>query len=142
VIECGVLRLGTAGSFAERLAELQRGLVALVERLEPTVAAVEAPFHGASARSALRLAHARGVVLAAVAAAGIEVVEYSPASVKKAVTGSGRADKEQVARMVSRLVGGHLAQQPHDLTDAVAVALCHLATAGFAEAVRRARVDE
>lgn len=138
LIEAGVLRLG-ARDFPGRLALLQDRLSELVSRLRPTVAAVEAPFHGASARSALQLAHARGVVLAVLAASGVEVVEYTPATVKKAMTGNGRADKEQVAGMVRRQLGGALPETSHDLSDALAVALCHLASAGFRGAVTRAR---
>jgi len=142
LLDGGVVRLGRSGSFAGRLARLHQDLTAVVERLRPGVAAVEAPFHGASARSALRLAHARGVVLAVLAAAGVEVAEYSPAAVKKAVTGSGRADKEQVASMVFRQVGEEFAAHPHDLSDALAVALCHLSHCGFDSAVQRAEAAQ
>ena len=138
LLEAGVLRLG-AGDFPQRLALLQERLAELVSRLRPTVAAVESPFHGASARSALQLAHARGVILAVLAGAGVEVVEYTPASVKKAVTGSGRADKRQVAAMVGQLLGAALPGSSHDLSDALALALCHLASAGHRTAVARAR---
>jgi crossover junction endodeoxyribonuclease RuvC len=138
LIEAGVLRLAGEASLAGRLALLQRGLTELVERLDPGVAAVEAPFHGASARSALVLAHARGVALAVLASAGVEVVEYSPAAVKKAVTGNGRAGKRQVASMVVRLIGSDLDTRAHDLSDALAVALCHQSVAGFSGAGRRA----
>lgn len=138
LLEAGVLRLG-AGDLAKRLALLQEQLAQLVSRLRPTAAAVESPFHGASARSALQLAHARGVILAVLAAAEVEVAEYTPATVKKAVTGSGRADKRQVASMVGRLLGGPPPSGSHDLTDALALALCHLASAAHRAAVSRAR---
>jgi len=138
LIEAGLLRLG-AGDFPQRLALLQERLAELVARLRPTVAAVESPFHGASARSALQLAHARGVILAVLAGAGVEVAEYTPATVKKAVTGSGRAGKRQVAAMVGRLLHGAPPGDSHDLSDALALALCHLASAGHRSAVARAR---
>lgn len=138
LVDGGVIRLGREQDFARRLARLHADFHALVARLSPTVAAVEAPFHGASARSALQLAHARGVILAVLATAEIEVVEYSPAAVKKAVTGNGRADKEQVAAMMRRSLTLEAGRLPHDLTDALAVALCHLGASGFREAVRRA----
>src|SRR4029453_11042374 len=97
-----------------------------------------APFHGASARSALLLAHARGVVLAAVARANIPVFEYSPAALKKAVTGNGRAEKEQVQAMVSRLIPGCAEISSADAADAVAAALCHLFATGTGAALRAA----
>jgi crossover junction endodeoxyribonuclease RuvC len=137
LLEAGVLRLGR-GDLARRLGLLQERLGELVPRLHPTVAAVESPFHGASARSALQLAHARGVILAVLAGAGVEIAEYTPATVKKAVTGSGRADKGQVASMVARLLGGTPPPSSHDLTDALALALCHLASAAHHAAVARA----
>ncbi len=110
----------------------------MVARLAPAVAAVETPFHGPGARSALQLAQARGVILAVLAAAGVQVAEYTPTAVKKAVTGNGRAGKEQVRSMVCHLVGMQDSGQSHDISDAIAVALCHLTTARFREAVDRA----
>lgn len=76
-------------------------------------------------------------MLAVLARSGLEVEEYTPASVKKSVTGSGRADKHQVAVIIDQLVG--LAPDPrnHDVSDALAVALCHLSTASFGAAVAR-----
>jgi crossover junction endodeoxyribonuclease RuvC len=99
---------------------------ALVSRLCPDVAAVEAPFQGASARAALQLAHARGVILAVLANHRIEVVEYAPATVTKSVAGSGRADKEQVGHVVRQLLGSAVSPG-HDASDALAIGLCHLA---------------
>ena len=124
---------------ADRLAELHEGVAAIVLRHEPSEAAVEAPFHGVSARSALQLAHARGVVLAALGASHVPVHEYSPATIKKAVTGNGRADKVQVESMVSRLVPGEGARGRPDVADAIATALCHLFAAGVVEALRRTK---
>ena len=124
-------------SFPERLARLQNELREVVERLEPTSAAVEAPFHGVSARSALQLAHARGVILAVLGNAGLSVTEYAPAAIKKSVTGDGRAEKARISAMVIQLLGQGVERERHDVHDALAVALCHLSTAAFQEAVRR-----
>ena len=126
LIDSGVIRLGQAGSFPCRLAGLRASLEILLSRVAPTAAAVESPFQGINARSALQLAHARGVVLAALAGAGLEVVEYSPAEVKKSVTGTGRADKAQVEFMVGRTLGATAMGSCGDRADAIAVALCHL----------------
>jgi crossover junction endodeoxyribonuclease RuvC len=89
-------------------------------------------------RSALHLAQARGVILAVLASAGVQVAEYTPTAVKKSVTGNGRAGKEQVRSMVCHLLGIPDSRQPHDISDAIAVALCHLTTARFREAVEQA----
>jgi len=138
VIDRGVFRLGARPALALRLAALHEGLVEVVRRLAPTCAAVETPFEGVNVRSALHLAHARGVILAVLAAEGVEIHEYSPAAVKKAVTGNGRAGKGQVSAMVSRLLDRALpGGTPDDLSDALAVALCHLTVHRFREAVRR-----
>ena len=137
LVGCGVIRLPAGIGFAERLARLHAEFDELISRLQPAVAAVEAPFHGASARSALQLAHARGVVLAVLAGHGIEVAECSPAAVKKSVTGNGRAEKAQVRRMVCQLLGAGAEGQRDDATDALAVALFQQTAAGVHAAVRR-----
>ena len=128
--DCGVIRLSDR-HFAQRLARLQTEFEQLVEEAHPTVAAVETLFTGASARSALQLAHARGVILAVLARAEVSVAEYTPATVKLSVTGSGRADKEQVRMMVMRLLDLELGNRPTDLSDALAVALCHTTRSRF-----------
>jgi crossover junction endodeoxyribonuclease RuvC len=127
-------------ALAHRLARLYAGVGSVVEQHAPSEAAVEAPFHGVSARSALQLAHARGVVLAALGVSGIEVFEYSPATIKKAVTGNGRAEKGQVEAMVSRLLRGGGSPGRADIADAIAAALCHLFGTGHAAALQKAGV--
>lgn len=130
LIDSGVIHVPARGAFALRLLQLQRELEGLLSSLVPTAAAVESPFHGVNPRSALQLAHARGVVLAVLAGAGLEVVEYTPSTVKKSVTGAGGADKAQVEFMVARTLGAAALGSCGDRADALAVALCHLFTAG------------
>ncbi len=137
VDDCGVIRLPARAPFADRLARLQREFEAVVRRVAPATAAVESLFHGRGTRAALQLAHARGVILAVLATAGVEVEEYSPATVKQAVTGSGRADKDQVRQMVERLLDPPTRNESSDLSDALAVAWCHATTRGFRAAVDR-----
>jgi crossover junction endodeoxyribonuclease RuvC len=139
LLDCGIVRLDSGLSLARRLARLHEEFTGLVDRVKPSIAAVEAPFHGPSARSALQLAHARGVILAVLASAAVEVAEYTPTGVKKAVTGNGRADKRQVREMVHRLLQRRDRWPSHDISDALAVALCHLTTSRFQAAVDRAR---
>lgn len=138
-----MIEIAASGAFSLRLCRLQSELQSLLLRLQPTAAAVESPFHGVNPRSALQLAHARGVVLAVVAGIGIEIVEYAPAAVKKSVTGTGRADKAQVEFMVARTLGPGAARSCGDRADALAVALCHLFATGSglrrAEAVAASR---
>jgi crossover junction endodeoxyribonuclease RuvC len=130
LVEAGWISLGR-GELAGRLARLRAELDVLLPRLAPTSAAVELAFHGVNARSALQLAHARGVILAGLGAAGILVAEYTPATIKQSVTGNGRADKQQVRAMVARLLRAELGSSRTDMPDALAVALCHAQCEGF-----------
>ena len=88
--------------------------------------AIESLFHAANARSALKLGHARGVAVLAAVEAGLPVAEYTPAEVKRAVVGYGRAEKHQVQEMVKLLLGLAALPAPHDAADALAVAICHV----------------
>lgn len=127
----GSLSAGSAASFPERLLAIHEGLQSLLARHRPDCIAIENIFHARNVRSALRLGHARGVALLAASASGAEIVEYTPAEIKRAVVGFGRAEKPQVGQMVKLLLGLDAAPSPHDAADALAVAICHLhSTAG------------
>lgn len=123
-VECGLLTAPEDRAMEDRLGELARGLREVIGELSPEVVAVEDVFSHQNVRSALALAQARGMVLAVCGLSGLAVASYAPALVKKAVSGSGRADKTQVARMVQALIG--LRSLPRaDATDALAVAITH-----------------
>jgi crossover junction endodeoxyribonuclease RuvC len=108
----------------QRLARLATELDTLVREHRPSVAALETPFHGMNARTLIVLAQARGALLATLALEGVEIHEYAPAEVKSAVSGNGRASKQQVARMVEILLGISADGWSEDTTDALAVAIC------------------
>ena len=108
-----------------RLGWLGASLAESLAGWRPEVAVLESPFLGLNPRSLVVLAQARGALLAALAAGRVEVFEYSPAEIKSAVAGSGRADKRQVARMVALQLAGVPADASPDATDALAMALCH-----------------
>ena len=127
----GVLRPPARCGFAERLRFLRDGLAAVVLERRPDAACVERVFAGVNPQSLITLGEARGVLLLALADAGVPAAEITPAEVKRAVTGTGAAGKEQVRRMVTALLGRRLAL---DASDAAAAALAH----GFAEAPRGA----
>jgi crossover junction endodeoxyribonuclease RuvC len=120
----GQLKTDTAATLPERLADLARQLEALIAEHAPEAAAVEEVFVNKNPQSTLKLGQARGVVLMCAARAGIAVGEYSPALVKKAVVGTGGAEKAQVHAMVSRLLPGAKIAGP-DAADALAVAITH-----------------
>ena len=108
-----------------RLKTIFDAVAELVARHEPDAVALEESFVGADARTALSVGQARGVVLVACAAAGVDCVEYAPAHVKKAVCGYGRAEKAQVQRMVKAILGLATTPTPHHAADALAGAICH-----------------
>ncbi len=110
---------------AERLLAMHEGLLGVIDEFAPDVAAVETAFFGKNVRSALRMGEGRGVALLAAVSRGLEVVEYSPAEVKRAVVGSGRADKSQVQQMVRVLLRLDRLPEPEDAADALAIAICH-----------------
>lgn len=109
---------------AERLAHMAAELAALLDRWQPHVAVLETPFLGMNTRSLVVLAQARGALLAVLAARGLEIDEYTPAEVKSAVTGNGRADKSQVARMVELHLSLRDVELSEDAADALAMAIC------------------
>jgi crossover junction endodeoxyribonuclease RuvC len=128
LIICGSLSAPARSLFPEKLRHIHAGLVTLLARHQPDCVAVENIFHARNVRSALRLGHARGVALLAAAEAGLPVAEYSPAEIKRAVVGYGRAEKHQVQQMIRLLLRLDEVPSPHDAADALAVAICHLNT--------------
>jgi crossover junction endodeoxyribonuclease RuvC len=128
LVACGAITALSGDSFPQRLARIHRELTALLASHRPDCVAVENLFHASNARSALKLGHARGVAILAAVEAGCEVIEYTPAEVKRAVVGYGRAEKQQVQQMVKLLLGLREAPAPYDAADALAVAICHLHT--------------
>lgn len=126
----GVITPPSQTQLASRLLGVFEGLCEVMERHRPHEAAVEETFVNSNARAALALGQARGVALAAAARAGIVVAEYAPSTIKKAIVGSGAADKAQIAFMVRRLLptAGDVSA---DAADALGVALCHAAHGGF-----------
>ena len=125
----GVLRPPAGLDFGRRLLWLRTALAEVVSRTEPESAAVERVFAGVNPQSLIALGETRGVLLVTLAEKGVAVAEVTPAEVKRAVTGTGSAEKEQVRRMVASLLGRRL---PLDAADAAAAALAH----GFVAAPR------
>jgi len=134
----GVLRTRSKDPMPERLALIHDGLAALLIEHGPQACAIEAIFRHKSSESALRLGQARGVAMLALGRGGLPVYEYNAMTVKKTVTGSGRADKHQVRRMVETLLG-QTVEGPHDAVDAVAIAMTHLVHAPRLQALEQRR---
>ncbi|CAN5825737.1 crossover junction endodeoxyribonuclease RuvC [soil metagenome] len=137
-VAIGVLKTPPSVPLPARLAELQRELRSLIAELAPAVVAVERVFFSANVRTAMSVGQASGLAMAEAAAAGCEVVEYTPNQVKEAVAGHGGAGKEEMQRMVQVLLGLAAPPRPADAADAVALALCHIAHAPVRRRVRSA----
>jgi len=135
-LRCGAIAASPGDSFPARLARIHSELSALLTSCRPECVAIENLFHAVNVRSALKLGHARGVAMLAAVEAGCEVVEYTPAEIKRAVVGYGRAEKHQVGQMVKLLLGLAAAPSPHDAADALAVAVCHIHSQPPARAAR------
>ena len=126
LIDCGAITSPVTTSFPDRLLAIHTRLAALLQQLEPDCVAIENLFFATNVKSALRLGHARGVAVLAAVEAGVPVMEYTPAEIKRAVVGYGRAEKHQVQQMVKLLLGLSAVPSPHDAADALAVAICHV----------------
>jgi crossover junction endodeoxyribonuclease RuvC len=126
IVVCGAISSPALASFPDKLLRIHRQLTAILEECRPDSVAIENLFHSVNVRSALRLGHARGVAMLAAVEAGVPVFEYTPAEIKRAVVGYGRADKPQVQHMIKLILGLAEVPSPHDAADALAVAICHV----------------
>ncbi|MCX8018878.1 MAG: crossover junction endodeoxyribonuclease RuvC [Chitinophagaceae bacterium] len=126
LLELGVLRPGKVKDSYKRLQLIFNTVSGLITKYRPTDFAIEAPFYGKNVQSMLKLGRAQGVAIAAAMRHGIHVCEYSPKKVKQSVTGNGNASKEQVLRMLERMLSFTCEEKNYDATDALAVAVCHL----------------
>lgn len=124
-VAAGVIRTDPSGTTAQRLLELQRDLSSVLDDHPVEVAAIEQVFVNRNRTTAMSVARASGVVLATLADRGVDVTEYSPSQMKMTITGSGAADKDQVAAVVGMRLGLGTMPGPADVADALGVALCH-----------------
>ncbi|HWL43560.1 MAG TPA: crossover junction endodeoxyribonuclease RuvC [Ilumatobacter sp.] len=139
-VTLGVIRTPATDALPFRLAALRAEIVALLAEFQPAVVAVEQVFFQVNVRTAMSVGQASGLALCEAAAAGCEVVQYTPNQVKDAVAGYGAAGKAQVAKMVQARLGLSKPPSPADAADAAALALCHLAMAPMRAYVRAGSV--
>jgi len=123
--EMNVLKLSGKKDNYTRLQLIHQKIEELIKKYRPHEFAIEAPFFGKNVQSMLKLGRAQGVAIAAAISAGLPVTEYSPKKVKQSITGNGNADKEQVWKMLQRMLALKEMPQYFDATDALAVAVCH-----------------
>ncbi|MBL0169257.1 MAG: crossover junction endodeoxyribonuclease RuvC [Gemmatimonadaceae bacterium] len=124
LVECGVIRTNAKEPLPARLHNIHAGVSELIARHQPDTVAVEDVFYARNVRTTIVLGHARGVILLAAQEAGLVIHEFPPAEIKKSITGTGAATKEQVQFMVAKLLRLKSAPQPADAADGVAAALC------------------
>ena len=139
LVTFGAIAAAPGASFPDKLHAIHSALSQLITTHRPDCVVIENLFHAKNARSALLLGHARGVAVLAAVQAGLPVIEYTPAEVKLAIVGYGRAEKAQMQQMVKLLLGLEALPSPHDAADALAIAICHLHSATSMSA-RAARV--
>jgi crossover junction endodeoxyribonuclease RuvC len=139
LIDCGTIAPGSTPTFPERLQAIHDRLLDLMRSTEPACVVIENLFYARNVRSALTLGHARGVAMLAAAHAGLPVIEYTPAEIKLAVVGYGRAEKSQVQQAVQLLLGLAAPPSPHDAADALAIAICHAHEGGMTMAASAPR---
>lgn len=138
----GVVRSRAEDELAVRLLHLEEGLQSWLTEHRPDVVAVERVFSQHNVRTVMGTAQASGVAMLSAARHGIRVVEHTPSEVKAAVTGSGRADKAQVAHMVMRLLRLAKKPTPADATDALALAICHIWRGGAQNRLTEAKAAQ
>lgn len=121
----GCMRTDAASSVDARLATIHHACSQVIERFEPDSMAIEEMYPGASPQAAMGVGQARGVCILACALAGVPVTEYSPTAIKRAVTGFGKAEKDQMQRMVQRILQLAELPRPDHAADALGIAICH-----------------
>jgi crossover junction endodeoxyribonuclease RuvC len=126
----GAIKLSPREALPRRLSRIFAQLGEIIAEHRPDEVAIEDVFYALNVKSALKLGQIRGVAMLAAAAAGLEVAEYSPLTIKSAVVGYGRAEKHQVQDMVTRLLELPSPPEPMDASDALAIAICHMHTVG------------
>jgi crossover junction endodeoxyribonuclease RuvC len=129
-LTCGAITLSAREPLPLRLSRIFVQLGEIIAKHQPDEVAIEDVFYALNVKSALKLGQVRGVAMLAAATAGLEVAEYSPLTIKSSVVGYGRAEKQQVQSMVTRLLDLAEPPKPMDASDALAIAICHLHTSG------------
>jgi crossover junction endodeoxyribonuclease RuvC len=124
-VDSGCIRLSSKMPFPERLKKIYDELSDTISRFNPDEFAIEDLFYAENAKVAIKMGHARGVVILAAVNRSLAISEYSPREVKQAVVGNGAASKTQVQRMVTQLLKLQTVPEPMDVSDALAVAVCH-----------------
>jgi crossover junction endodeoxyribonuclease RuvC len=127
-IDYGTINLSTIKTFPEKLWKISDSIKKLIVKYKPEFVSIEDCFYAKNVKSALKLGHVRGAIILTAVNEKVEIAEYSPLEIKKAVTGYGRAEKMQIQQMMKMLLNLQEIPHPEDSADALACAYCHIAT--------------
>lgn len=135
VVDYGAVTTKAGEKLSDRLRNIYEDINVLIEKYRPDAFAIEELFFNTNVKTAISVAHGRGVIVLAASSQGLPVYEYTPLQVKQAVCGYGRADKPQIQRMVKSLLNLNAVPKPDDVADALAIAICHAHTAKYQQYV-------
>ncbi len=135
LVAVGAIRAPRHASFNARLLNVDTKLTSIIEQYAPQVCSIEEAFYAVNVKTAIKLGHVRGVAIVAAARAKLSIFEYTPAAIKSALVGYGRAEKAQVGEMVRLLLNLREVPEPHDASDALAAAICHIHNQGTLEKI-------
>ena len=129
----GAIKTDKSEGMPERLKQIYDGVAGIIKQYAPDVCAIEELFFNSNQKTAIGVGEARGAAVVVCANAGLPIYEYTPLQIKQALTGYGRAEKQQIQEMVRLVLGLEKAPSPDDAADAVAAAICHANSSGFIE---------
>ncbi|MBR5157164.1 MAG: crossover junction endodeoxyribonuclease RuvC [Clostridia bacterium] len=139
-ISYGAITTEAGMKLSDRLRDISESIHILIERFKPDAFAIEELFFNTNVKTAISVAHGRGVCLLSASVQGVPIYDYTPLQVKQAVCGYGRADKKQVQKMVTSLLNLESTPKPDDVADALAVAICHAHNARYQQMVHEESV--
>ena len=142
LVDFGTVKSSPREKFSKRLLKIFEGVKSVIEKFQPDVLSIEDAFYGVNVNVAIKLGSVRGAVLVLGEMSGLEIAEYSPRLVKQTVVGYGNAEKHQVQEMVRLLLRLQKAPEPHDASDALAIAICHFHHAGVQNRINIAKLKK
>ena len=142
LVDYGTVKSSPREKFSKRLLKVYQGVGAVIENFKPDVLSIEEAFYALNVNVAMKLGQVRGAVIVLGELSGLEIAEYSPRLIKQTVVGYGNAEKQQVQEMVRVLLRWQKAPEPHDASDALAIAICHFHHAGMQNRINLAKLKK
>jgi crossover junction endodeoxyribonuclease RuvC len=142
LVDFGTVKSSPREKFSKRLLKIYKGVLEVIEKFQPDVLSIEEAFYSVNVNVAMKLGQVRGAVIVLGELSGLEIAEYSPRLIKQTVVGYGNAEKHQVQEMVRLLLRLQKAPEPHDASDALAIAICHFHHAGAQNRINIAKLKK